>query len=40
MPSGLRGLRWGAYYSGGLDWTFRPSPIANMGEMFAGVPDR
>jgi alpha-L-fucosidase len=32
------GLRWGAYYSGGLDWTFRPSPIANMGEMFAGVP--
>ncbi len=33
-----KGLRFGTYYSGGLDWTFRPSPIANMGEMFAGVP--
>jgi alpha-L-fucosidase len=33
-----RGMRYGLYYSGGLDWTFRPSLIRNMGEMFACVP--
>lgn len=33
-----RGMRFGLYYSGGLDWTFRPSLIRNLGEMFAGVP--
>lgn len=33
-----RGIRFGLYYSGGLDWTFRPEPIANLGDMFAAVP--
>lgn len=33
-----RGLRFGLYYSGGLDWTFRDTPIANLGDMFACVP--
>ena len=33
-----RGMRMGLYYSGGLDWTARPTPIANLGDMFAAVP--
>ena len=33
-----RGLRFGVYYSGGLDWTFRNTPISNIGDMFACVP--
>jgi len=33
-----RGLRFGVYYSGGLDWTFRHEPIRNLGDMFACVP--
>ena len=33
-----RGMRFGLYYSGGLDWTFHPRLIRNMGEMFAAVP--
>lgn len=33
-----RGMRFGLYYSGGLDWTARPFPIANLGDMFACVP--
>ncbi len=33
-----RGMRYGLYYSGGLDWTFRDTPIANIGDMFACVP--
>jgi alpha-L-fucosidase len=33
-----RGMRFGLYYSGGLDWTARPEPIANLGDMFACVP--
>jgi alpha-L-fucosidase len=32
------GMRFGLYYSGGLDWTARPEPIANLGDMFACVP--
>jgi alpha-L-fucosidase len=32
------GLRFGLYYSGGLDWTFHHTPISNMGEMLACVP--
>jgi alpha-L-fucosidase len=32
------GLRFGVYYSGGLDWTFYHTPIANLGEMLACVP--
>jgi alpha-L-fucosidase len=31
-------MRFGLYYSGGLDWTARPQPIANLGDMFAAVP--
>ncbi|HEV2365788.1 MAG TPA: alpha-L-fucosidase [Caulobacteraceae bacterium] len=33
-----RGLRFGLYYSGGLDWTFRHRPIRTLGDMFACVP--
>jgi alpha-L-fucosidase len=33
-----RGMRFGVYYSGGLDWTFKPQPIRNVGDMFACVP--
>lgn len=33
-----RGMRFGLYYSGGLDWTARSTPIANLGDMFAAVP--
>ncbi len=33
-----RGMRYGLYYSGGLDWTFRHTPISNFGDMFACVP--
>jgi alpha-L-fucosidase len=32
------GLKFGIYYSGGLDWTFYHPPISNMGEMLASVP--
>jgi len=33
-----RGLRFGLYYSGGLDWTFKPEPIVDVGDMFACMP--
>jgi alpha-L-fucosidase len=33
-----RGMKFGVYYSGGLDWTFEPSPINDIGDMFAAVP--
>jgi alpha-L-fucosidase len=33
-----RGLRFGVYYSGGLDWTFHHEPIRNLGDMLACVP--
>ncbi len=33
-----RGMRFGLYYSGGLDWTFRATPISDLGDMFACVP--
>jgi alpha-L-fucosidase len=33
-----RGLRYGLYYSGGLDWTFEPGPIDSMAALFATVP--
>lgn len=33
-----RGIRFGVYYSGGLDWTFNPEPIASAGDMFRSVP--
>jgi alpha-L-fucosidase len=34
-----RGLRFGTYYSGGLDWSVSPPPIRNLVEMFAHIPD-
>jgi alpha-L-fucosidase len=33
-----RGMRFGVYYSGGLDWTFHFTPISNFGDMLACVP--
>lgn len=33
-----RGMRFGLYYSGGLDWTFEPLPIRDIGDMLACVP--
>ncbi len=33
-----RGMRFGVYYSGGLDWTAYHTPISNFGDMFACVP--
>jgi alpha-L-fucosidase len=33
-----KGMRFGVYYSGGLDWTFYHRPISNMGDMLACVP--
>lgn len=32
------GLRFGVYYSGGLDWTFDDRPIGNLGDMLAAIP--
>jgi len=36
---GDAGLRFGLYYSGGLDWTFVPPPITDIASMIACVPD-
>lgn len=33
-----RGLRFGVYYSGGIDWTFAPEPVRNLGDMIASIP--
>jgi alpha-L-fucosidase len=33
-----RGMRFGVYYSGGLDWTFKNTPIRDAGDMLACVP--
>jgi alpha-L-fucosidase len=33
-----RGLRFGVYYSGGLDWTFEPRPIVGIADALAAVP--
>jgi len=32
------GLRFGLYYSGGLDWTFREPPIRDLMSLFTNVP--
>jgi alpha-L-fucosidase len=32
------GLRFGAYYSGGLDWTFNPERVDNARAMMASMP--
>lgn len=33
-----RGMKFGLYYSGGLDWTFHHLPISDFGDMLACVP--
>ncbi|HEX2486570.1 MAG TPA: alpha-L-fucosidase [Myxococcota bacterium] len=33
-----RGLRFGVYYSGGLDWTFEPMPVRTVADVMASVP--
>lgn len=33
-----RGMRFGVYYSGGIDWSVRPRPARNLGEFMASVP--
>jgi alpha-L-fucosidase len=33
-----RGMRFGVYYSGGLDWTFETTPVRDMGDVIASVP--
>lgn len=32
------GMRFGVYYSGGLDWTFDDRPVGNLGDMLASIP--
>jgi len=32
------GMRFGLYYSGGLDWTFEDRPIGTLADMLAAVP--
>lgn len=32
------GMRFGTYYSGGLDWTFGGTPITSMASMIAAIP--
>ncbi len=32
------GLRFGTYYSGGLDWTFSPPPIDSFAALIANIP--
>ena len=32
------GLRFGVYYSGGLDWTFEDHPIGQFSDLLAGLP--
>jgi len=32
------GMRFGVYYSGGLDWTFDDRPIGTLADMLAAVP--
>jgi alpha-L-fucosidase len=33
-----QGMRFGVYYSGGIDWSFNPTPVRNMVEFMASVP--
>ncbi len=34
-----RGLRFGVYYSGGIDWSFNPEPLRTATEFMASIPD-
>jgi alpha-L-fucosidase len=31
-------MRFGLYYSGGIDWTFQPPPIKDIAGLFANIP--
>jgi alpha-L-fucosidase len=33
-----RDIRFGAYYCGGMDWTFRTDPVRTMSENFSKIP--
>ena len=33
-----KGMRFGLYYSGGLDWTFQPPPIRDLQTLLTNVP--
>lgn len=33
------GLRYGLYYSGGIDWSFNPEPLRTLGDFMGSVPD-
>ena len=33
-----RGMRFGTYYSGGLDWTFGGTPITDLRSLIAAIP--
>ena len=33
-----RGMRFGLYYSGGLDWTFREPPITDLASLIDNIP--
>lgn len=33
-----QGMRFGVYYSGGLDWTFQDPVIRNVGDLFTAIP--
>ena len=33
------GLRYGTYYSAGLDWTFSDQPLGNFAELILGIPE-
>ncbi len=33
-----RGMRFGVYYSGGLDWSFDAHPIGTLGDLMAAMP--
>jgi alpha-L-fucosidase len=33
-----RGMRFGVYYSGGLDWSFEPEPVRTVVDVMASVP--
>ncbi len=33
-----RGMRFGLYYSGGIDWSFNPRPLKTFGDFIASAP--
>jgi len=33
-----QGLRFGVYYSGGIDWSFNPEPVRDFGDFIGSIP--